>query len=150
MRLLDWKRIAMMLQAFVDNRAVAGVVTLVANKERVLSREAVGFADIAQARPMREDTLFWIASITKPITATALMLLVDERKVALDDPVAHYLPEFREPWLVAEQDEQHRLLKRPQRIITVRHLLSHTSGLPFASAMEQPTLDLLSLRVAAL
>jgi CubicO group peptidase (beta-lactamase class C family) len=139
-----------MLQSFVDNHSLAGVVTLVAGKEKVLALETAGYADIAGDRPMRPDTLFWIASTTKPITATALMMLVDEGKVNLDDAVQDYLPEFKGQWLVAEQDDAHLLLKKPQHPITVRNILAHTSGLPYASAMEQPTLDQLTLREASL
>jgi CubicO group peptidase (beta-lactamase class C family) len=143
------KNVAAALQPFVDRHVLAGAVTLVADKDKVLSVEAVGFADIANQTPMRPDALFWIASQSKPITAVALMMLVDEGKVKLDDPVEKYLPEFKDVWLAVEKDKEHMLLKRPAKPITVRHLLSHTSGLPFASAMEQPTLDQLSLRDAA-
>jgi CubicO group peptidase (beta-lactamase class C family) len=142
------KRIAAALQPFVDRHALAGAVTLVADKDKVLSLQAVGFADVAAGKPLRPDALFWIASQSKPITATALMMLVDEGKVRLEDPVEHYLPEFKGQWLVAERGRDHLLLKRPKHPITVREILSHTSGLPFKSALEQPTLDLLPLRVA--
>lgn len=136
------------LQPFVDSRSLAGAVALTADKDRVLSLDSVGFADIAADRPMQPDALFWIASQTKPITATALMMLVDEGKLNLDDPVENYLPEFKEMWLAVEQDEEHQLLKRPQHLITVRNILSHTSGMPFSSALEKPTLDGLPLSVA--
>jgi CubicO group peptidase (beta-lactamase class C family) len=142
------KGLAATLQPFVDRRCLAGAVILVATKDRVLALEAVGFADIAANRLMGTDALFWIASQSKPITAAALMMLVDEGKVKLDDPVEKYLPEFAGLWLAQEQDSKHLLLKKPQQRVTVRHLLSHTSGLPFRSALEQPTLDLLPLRVA--
>jgi CubicO group peptidase (beta-lactamase class C family) len=142
------KDVAAVLQSFVDKHALAGAVTLVADKDKVLSLEAVGFADIAANKPMKTDVLFWIASQSKPITATALMMLVDEGKVKLDDPVEKYLPEFRGQWLAAEHDNEHMLLKKPKHPITVRNVLSHTSGLQFKSAMEEPTLDLLPLRVA--
>lgn len=136
------------LQPFVDRHELAGVVALVADKDRVLSIDAVGYADIADQKPMSTDALFWIASQSKPVTATALMMLVDEGKVNLDDPVEKYLREFKEQWLVAERASDHLLLRKPRQPITVRNILSHTSGLPFRSAMEQPTLDLLPLRVA--
>lgn len=142
------KGVATVLQPFVDRHALAGAVTLVADKDKVLSLEAVGFADVAAKKPMSTDAVFWIASQSKPITATALMILVDEGKVKLDDPVEKYLPEFRGQWLTVERDNRHMLLKHPKHPITVRNVLSHTSGLPFASAMEQPTLDLLPLSVA--
>ena len=136
------------LQPFVDRSRLAGAVVLVADRDKVLALEPVGFADIAARTPMRPDTLFWIASQSKPITATALMMLVDEGKVRLDDPVEKYLPEFKDQWLAVEQDKDHILLKKPKHPITVRHILSHTSGMPFKSALEQPTLDRLPLRVA--
>jgi len=142
------KNVAAVLQPFVDSHALAGAVTLIADKDKVLSLEAVGFTDVAAKKPMPTDALFWIASQTKSITATALMMLVDEGKVKLDDPVAKYLPEFKEQWMKAYGDNQILLLKKPKQPMTVRHVLSHISGLPFKSAMEEPTLDLLPLRVA--
>ena len=144
----DDKSVAKALQPFVDSHSLAGAVTLAANRDNVLSLDAVGFADVAGGKPMKTDAIFWIASQSKPITATALMMLVDEGKVKLDEPVEKYLPEFRSQWLVAEQGKDRLLLKKPQHPITVRHLLSHTSGMPFKSAMEEPTLDLLPLRDA--
>lgn len=137
------------LQPFIDGSKLAGAVLLVADRDRVLTLQPVGFADLAAKKPMQPDTLFWIASQSKPITATALMMLVDEKKVRLDDPVEKYLPEFKEAWVAVERDRRHMLLERPKQKVTVRHILSHTSGLPFQSAIEHPTLDGLPLRVAA-
>ena len=138
-------RLADSLQPFVDNHTLAGAVVLVADRDKVLDLEAVGYADVTAGTPMKTDDLFWIASMSKPITATGLMMLVDEGKVKLDDPVEKYLPEFKGQWVIAEQDKDHMLLKRPSHPITVRNLLSHTSGLRPTSAMETPTLDLLPL-----
>jgi CubicO group peptidase (beta-lactamase class C family) len=137
------------LDPFIANRTLAGAVTLVASRDKVLSVEAIGYADIAARKPMRADALFWIASMTKPITATALMMLVDEGKVNIEDPVEKYLPEFKGQWLATEKDNDHLLLKRPAHPITVRNVLSHISGLPFSSAMETPTLDLFPLLAGA-
>jgi CubicO group peptidase (beta-lactamase class C family) len=142
------KRIVAALQPFVDRHELAGAVTLVADKDKVLSVDTVGYADVAAKKPMRADSLFWIASMTKPITAVALMMLVDEGKVKLDDRVEKYSPEFRGQWLAVFQDGDTMLLRKPRRQITVRHLLTHTSGMPFQSAMEEPTLDLLPLQDA--
>src|SRR5262249_17834565 len=77
-----------------------------------------------------------------------LMLLVDEGKVKLDDPVEKYLPEFKGMWVIVEQDKDHILLKKPKRPPTVRDVMNHTSGLAFRSAMEQPTIDVLPLKDA--
>jgi CubicO group peptidase (beta-lactamase class C family) len=141
--------IAGVLQPLVDNHSLAGAVTLVATRDKILSLEAVGYADVAAGKPMQTDCLFWIASQSKPITAVGLMMLVDEGKIDLDDPVEKYLPEFEGQWLAVEQDKEHILLKKPKHPITVRNILSHTSGMPFKSLIEQPTLDTLHLRDAA-
>ncbi len=139
--------LAKVLQPFVDNHTLAGAVALVATKDKVLDVESVGWMDIAAQKPMRNDAVFWIASQSKPITAAALMILVDEGKINLDDAVEKYLPEFRGQMVIAEQDDTHRLLKKPVHPITVGNILSHTSGLPFASPLETPTLDLYPLEV---
>jgi CubicO group peptidase (beta-lactamase class C family) len=121
--------VAKSLQPFIDSHTLAGAVTLVASKDKILSLEAVGCADIAARKPMRTDNLFWIASMTKPITATALMMLVDEGKVGVDDPVEKYLPEFKGQTLAVGQDKGRASPKKPAHPITVRNLLTHTSGL---------------------
>ena len=77
-----------------------------------------------------------------------VLMLVDEGKIALDDPVEKYLPEFRGQMVVAEKDNDHTLLRKPAHPITVREVLSHMSGLPFKSAIEEPTLDGLPLAAA--
>ena len=128
--------IAAALQPFVDSHTLAGAVTIVASKDKVLSLETVGYMDVAAKKPMQTDCLFWIASMSKPMTATALMMLVDEGKVKLDDPVEKYLPEFRGQMLLVSQDKDRMALKKPSRPITVRDVLSHTSGLPYMSRVE--------------
>jgi CubicO group peptidase (beta-lactamase class C family) len=143
------KRIVAALQPFVDRHELAGAVTLVADRDRVLSVDTVGFADVAANKPMRPDALFWIASQSKPITAAAFMMLVDEGKVKLDDPVEKYLPEFKDVKVAVKQGTD-TVLEKPKQPITVRQILSHTSGMPFRSAKEEPTLDLLPLREAVL
>ncbi|HTU27571.1 MAG TPA: serine hydrolase domain-containing protein [Pirellulales bacterium] len=125
------------LKRFVDGHVLAGAVMLVADKEKTISLETVGFADIAAGKPMSPDCLFWIASQSKPITATAFMILVDEGKVNIDDPVEKYLPEFK--------GQKLKDGSQPKHPITVRNVLSHTSGLPFKTSVEEPTLDVGSL-----
>lgn len=140
-------KIAASVQPFVEHQELAGAVMLVANREKVLAVEAVGSADIAAKKPMQADSIFWIASQSKPITAAALMILVDEGKVSLNDPVEKYLPEFRGLMFIAEKDDSHKLLRKPAQSPTIRNLLSHTSGMPFKSGIEEPTLDYLPLSV---
>ena len=134
-----------LLQPFVDKHELAGAVALVAGRDKVLSTEVVGFADIAGGKAMAPDAMFWIASQTKSMTATAVMMLVDEGKVSLDDPVEKFLPEFRGQMVVAEKDNDHMLLRKPVHPITVRETLNHMSGMPFQSVLETPTYDTLPL-----
>lgn len=147
-RLPGQSPVARTLQPYVDKGWLAGAVTVVADKDKVLAVDAVGFADIENSKMMAPDTVFWIASQSKPITAAGLMLLVDEGKIDLDDPVEKYLPDFKNLWVEVEKDKDHILLKRPRRPITVRDVLSHMSGMVYRSEMERPTLDGLSLNDA--
>ena len=133
------------IRPFVEAHVLAGTVTVIASREKILSLEMTGFADIEAGKPMARDTMFWIASQTKPMTATALMMLVDEGRLTLDDAVEKFLPEFKGQMVIAEKDDDHVLLKKPQHPITVREILSHTAGLPFKSAIEVPTVDMLPI-----
>lgn len=123
------KSIPERMQQFVDDGVIAGAVTLVARREGVASLAAVGYSDLGTKRPMRNDDLFWIASMTKPMTATAVMMLQDEGKLSIAEPVEKYLPEFKGQWMIAERGKSTMTLKRPARSITVRDLLTHTSGI---------------------
>jgi CubicO group peptidase (beta-lactamase class C family) len=131
------------MQEMIAKNEVAGVVTAVVTKDRILNLEAVGFADTAAKRPMKFDELFWIASMTKPVTGVAILMLQDEGKLTITDPVAKYLPEFAN-------------LRTPSgkpANLTLTQLLNHTSGLGEASgpaAQQARTLaDLAPLWLAA-
>jgi CubicO group peptidase (beta-lactamase class C family) len=128
------------LKPYIDGRALAGAVTLVVDKQRVLSHQVIGMADIAAKKPMAPDALFWIASMTKPITVTVLMMLAEDGKIDLEAPVSRYLPEFAQMWVQAPGGKQGGR-REAQHRITVRHLLAHTSGLPFFNREEQPKVD---------
>ena len=117
------------MQQFVDDGSISGAVTLVARHNQVISLDAIGLADIAAKKPMRTDHLFWIASMTKPITAVAVLMLQDEGKLSVEDPVEKYLPEFKNQWLIQDKSSNSLSLIRPARSITLRDLLTHTSGL---------------------
>ena len=123
------KEVSKRMQAFVDDGTLSGAVTLVARHGKVASLDAVGLADIAGKRAMRTDDLFWIASMTKPVTGLAVMMLQDEGKLSVEDPVEKYLPEFKGQWLVKEKSATALALVRPERPITIRDLLTHTSGM---------------------
>src|SRR6266853_971637 len=131
------------MQEMIAKNEIAGAVTVVVSKDKVLDLESTGFADVAAKRPMTPDTLFWIASMTKPITGMAILMLQDEGKLNVADPVAKYLPEFAN-------------LKTPSgkpAHLTITQILTHTSGLGEASgpdAQKAKTLaDLVPLWLAA-
>lgn len=102
------------LRQFVDRGDLPGAVALVSQHGKLVHLDAVGFADVESQRPMRPDTLFSIMSMTKPVTAVAALICCDDGKLALDEPLARYLPEFDQA---------------PNNTITLRQVLSHTSGL---------------------
>jgi CubicO group peptidase (beta-lactamase class C family) len=129
------------LQPYVDRHELAGAVTLVANHEKVLSIDCAGWADIEKQLPMKPDSLFWIASQSKSMTCAAVMMLVDEGKLSLDDPVEKYLPEFKGQQVAEKGADGKITLVDPVHPITLRNVMSHTSGLPFATPFEHPTLD---------
>ncbi len=117
------------MQAFVEEGVISGAVTLVARRDRIVSLEAIGLADVAGRKPMRANHLFWIASMTKPITAVAVLILQDEGKLKVEDSVEKYLPEFKGQWMIQEKSSNTLNLVRPSRPITIRDLLTHTSGI---------------------
>src|SRR5262245_24561028 len=126
------------LRGAVERKDVPGVVALITDRERVLYQGAFGVADVATGRPLTTDALFRIASMTKPVTSLALMQLVEQGRIGLDDPAEKYLPELAglkvfETFDPATGAYQLRPASRPA---TVRHFLTHTSGLayPFTSA----------------
>ena len=116
------------LQELQEKPEFAGAVTMVVGPDRIIALEAFGLADIASGRPMRKDSLFWIASMTKPITAMGVLMLVEEGKLGLDDPVEKYLPSFKAQKLATPTGP----VPTP-RPVTIRDLLTHTSGLSAAS-----------------
>lgn len=131
------------VQSAIARDEVAGAVTIVIDKKQTLHLDSTGFADIAAKKPISPDNLFWIASMTKPVTGVAILILRDEGKLDLADPVAKYLPEFAN-------------LKTPSgrpANLTITQILTHTSGLGEASgpaAREARTLaDLVPIWLAA-
>lgn len=107
------------LNHFVDNSEVAGAIGLVADREGVIAIQSVGLADIANKELMDRDSIFWIASMSKPVTGACIMMLQDEGKLSLDDPISKHLPAMKDL----------KLEDGTPAVITVRQLLSHTSGM---------------------
>ena len=118
------------MQPFVDGGEVAGVVTFIGSRDGVLDVQVLGMADIEKQLPMKRDTIFRIASMTKPVTALAVMQLVEQGKINVEDPVEKHLPEFKGQMLAASRDKDTVVLKKPSRPVAVKDLLTHTSGLP--------------------
>lgn len=114
------------MASFVTAKEIAGAVTLVATRDRVIHLDSVGLADIAANKAMQPDTIFWIASMTKPVTGAAVMIMVDEGRISIDDPVEKHLPELGKL----------RLSDGTPAKITIRHLLTHTSGMGEARGDE--------------
>lgn len=129
------------LAPFVEKNELAGAVYLVATPDKVLAHDAVGFSDVESKQAMKPDAMFWIASQSKPITGATVAILIDEGKVNLDDPVEKYLPEFRGQMVRVKKEGEPDTFEKPVHPITVRNVLAHTSGLPFRSSIEEPTLD---------
>jgi CubicO group peptidase (beta-lactamase class C family) len=129
------------LQPYVDRHILAGAVVLIATKDKILDFDAVGFADLESHRLMRKDDFFWIASMTKPMTAVAMMMLVDKGKVGLDDPIEKYLPDFKNMQVSTTPPGGPPVLVPAQHSITIRNILSHLAGFRATSAFEKPTLD---------
>ena len=109
------------MQSYVDKGAIPGAVMLVMKKGQILSFEAVGYQDIESKKRMSTNAIFDIRSMTKPVTAIGIMILMEEGKLALNDAVEKYLPEFKNS---AFKDDN------GSHPITIRQLLTHTNGLP--------------------
>ena len=115
----DFPQVDRAMQELITNHEIAGAVTLVADKDHILHESAVGQANIENSEAMKPDAIFWIASMTKPVTATAIMILQEEGKLSVNDPVSKYIPELGD-------------LKGPDgkpRVVLLKHLLTHTSGM---------------------
>src|SRR5262245_58229836 len=122
------------LQPYLDSYKLAGFIGIIADKTgKVHYRNVMGYADVEAKRPISEDNVFWIASMTKMYAGASIMMLADEGKVSLDDPVTKFIPQLSNWMVVAEKDKDHVLLKPLVRTVTVRHVMSHTSVLKRSS-----------------
>ena len=119
------------MQQLVDSSKYAGITTLVMKDGLVVHQESFGFADIKNQKPIEENTIFRIFSMTKPVTAVALMTLFDQGKFQLDDPVARYIPEFEGALVYTPGQDGGFTLEPQEDELSIRHLLTHTSGIPY-------------------
>src|SRR5207249_581281 len=123
-----------LLQEAVRQGTVPGVVAIVTNKDRVLYHGAFGVMDTGKRKPMQKDSIFRIASMTKPVTSIAIMMLKEQGKLGLDDPVSKYLPAFQNREVISSfnpADATYKTKKAANEVL-IRHLLTNTSGLAYA------------------
>ena len=125
------ERIAATVQHEIDDQRIAGAVTLVARRGKVAWIKAQGMTDREAAKPMATDAMFRICSMTKPITSVAVMMLYEEGKFLLDDPVSKYLPEFKNPRVLVKPVHGEPYTIPASKEITIRDLLRHTSGITY-------------------
>ena len=131
------ERLSDALEGYVDDGDLAGSVTLVARRGRVVYFETFGNRDREAGSPMREDSIFRIASQSKAIVSVATMTLVEEGKLLLTDPVGKYLPEFLETTVAVGRDGGGYDVVKAARPITVRDLLTHTSGYGYGNGIGE-------------
>jgi CubicO group peptidase (beta-lactamase class C family) len=133
-------RITPRMQSFVDRGELAGIVTLVLRHGQVAQTSAVGFQDLEGKKPMKADSIFQVMSMTKPVTAVAIMMLAEQGKLSIGDPVERYLPEFKGQMMVESKTANELKLRKPSRAITIRDLMTHTSGMTGALPAAAPDL----------
>jgi CubicO group peptidase (beta-lactamase class C family) len=154
-------RLDAVTHGWVDDGRIAGVVTLVARRGRVVHLDAYGMADIENDQPMTKDTFFRLWSMTKPVTSVALLTLYEEGKFQLSDPLARHLPEFAHVKVLAGVDDAgESILEDPTRPPTMLDVFRHTAGFTYGSGPEpiqqflrpnpysEPSLEALTNRIA--
>ena len=124
-------RVDQLVSKYVDAAQIAGAVTLIARQGKVVYFEAQGKSNVANGKPMTHDTIVRIYSMSKPITSVALMMLYEEGAFQLDDPVEMYIPAFENQQVYVEGPASLPVLKPAKNKMTIRHLLTHTSGLSY-------------------
>src|SRR6267142_3985399 len=127
-------RIDNMVNEYVAKKAIPGAVVFIARNGKVVYHKAYGVSDIEKQTPLKKDDIFRIASQTKAITSTAVLMLYEEGKFLLDDPLSKYIPEFKNPKvLVSFNEKDSSYTTEPAKgEITIRQLLTHTSGIDYA------------------
>src|SRR5580765_1768792 len=131
------ERIPQFIRGYMDRGEIAGAVTLVARRGKVVHFDAQGFRYKEENAPMTKDTIFSLQSMTKPIVSTALMMLWEEGRFLLDDPIANWLPSYANKMVM----EDGKLVKA--RPVTIRHILTHTSGLTLTANQAPSTENVL-------
>jgi CubicO group peptidase (beta-lactamase class C family) len=124
------ERLHASMKAFVDRNEVGGIVTLVSREGKTVDFHAVGFQDVEKKTPMKADSIFRIASMTKPVTSVAIMMLYEEGKLFLTDPVTRFIPTFKGVMVMEGTGAEAKPVPA-RRTITIRDLLAHKSGITY-------------------
>ncbi|MBS1790736.1 MAG: beta-lactamase family protein [Acidobacteria bacterium] len=117
------------MKSFVDRGRTSGMVTLLAHQGKIVQQSALGFQDLESRKPMTENTIFQIASMTKPITCVGIMILAEEGLLSITDPVEKFLPGFAKLQIREKAEGDVEEIRKPKRKITLRDLMTHTSGM---------------------
>ena len=136
-----------LLQSAVESGEIPGVVAIVANRDRILYHQFFGKMDLENDLDMRKESIFSIASMTKPVTSVAVMMLYEEGKLDLDDPISQYMPRMKYLEVITSfnEDDGTYTIQDTERQVTIRHLLTHTSGFGYSfsnrvlSGLEEKT-----------
>ena len=128
------KRVDKLLTGYVEKGAINGATALIVHDGKIVYHKSFGYADMEAKKPMTNDAIFRIASQTKAITSVAVMMLYEEGKFMLDDPVSQYIPEFKNPRVLDKFNKEDTTYTTvaAKREITIRDLLTHTSGIGYA------------------
>ncbi len=136
------KRIDQLVQAYIDSNWISGAIALVAQNGHIVYHKAIGYDDKAKNKVLQKDAIWRIASQTKAITSVGVMMLYEEGKILLDDPISKYIPAFRKPVVLdkfSKEDTTYTTVPA-KREITIRDLLTHTSGINYAQ-IGSPTFN---------
>lgn len=129
-----------LMQHYVDKQAIPGAVCLIARKGKIVYHKAFGYRDVALQTPMDKDDIFRIMSMSKAITSVAVMMLYEEGHFLLDDPVSNFIPEFKNPQvlkqLIINRRDTTYTAVPAKREVTIRHLLTHTAGIPYMHPLQ--------------
>jgi CubicO group peptidase (beta-lactamase class C family) len=129
------------VQSAVDQGQYVGAVALIARRGRIVQWQAFGHRDVARSNAMRPDSIFQIYSMTKPIASVAALLLMEEGRLLLDDPVSRFIPQFASMQVLEGENAATARLRPAARPISVRHLLTHTAGFAAGEKLKGPAVD---------
>ena len=132
------RRLSDRTQSYIDDGKLSGALTMLARRGEVFHLESYGVQDLESGVPVEHDTIFRLYSMTKPITSVAVMMLYEEGHFSLDDPVGKFMPEFANMKVLDGMDETGMRIVGQDRPITIRHLLTHTSGLSYGLMKDTP------------